>query len=121
MIDGLATGLIVASLVIAGWGLVTTALGRRTDVYQLAGLAAVELALLAQVVIAVVRIVGGDRPDAVVTFVAYLVGSLLVLPAGAAWSIAERSRWGPAVLVAACLVLAVVVVRLQQIWGPAGG
>lgn len=121
MIDGLAAALIIASLVVAGWSLLTTLLNRPVGVSHLAGLAVVELALLTQVVIAFVRLTSGERPEDTVTFVVYLIGSLVVLPAGAAWSLAERTRWSPAVVTAACLVLPVVIVRLQQVWQAPGG
>lgn len=120
MIDGLAAALITASLVVAGWSLLTTMLNHPVGVSHLAGLAVVELALLVQVVIASARVIAGEGPDETVTFVAYLVGSLLILPAGAVWSLAERTRWSPAVVAAACLILPVMIVRLQQIWQPSG-
>jgi len=39
------------------------------------------------------------------TFVLYLAGSLLLLPAGAFWSSAERSRAGTLVLTVACVAI----------------
>jgi hypothetical protein len=54
-------------------------------------------------------------------FIAYLVVSLLVLPLGLFWALAEKSRWGTAVLLVAALAVPVVVVRLQQLWDGVGG
>jgi hypothetical protein len=51
-----------------------------------------------------------------VVFVGYLIGILLILPAGVLWSIAEPTRSGTAVLIIACLTVAFLVLRLQQLW-----
>ncbi|MGA6164603.1 hypothetical protein [Amycolatopsis magusensis] len=45
---------------------------------------------------------------------------MLIVPLATAWSMAERSRWGPGVLVAGCLAIPVMAVRLQQIWAGHG-
>ena len=64
---------------------------------------------------------GGDRPDSTVTFVAYLVGVLFVVPAGTFWSVAEKSRPSTLVLTVACLAVAVMTGRLLQMWADARG
>jgi hypothetical protein len=51
------------------------------------------------------------------TFIGYVVASLLVLPIGAALAIMERSRWGSVIVGVASLVIAVVILRLRQVWG----
>lgn len=116
MIDLLATALIASSLVLAGWAVLTALRGRAVDDWQLLALAAVELLLLVQVVVAAVRLVGGERPEALGVFVGYLVIALLVLPVGTVLALAERGRWSGGVLAVAGCTLAVVVVRLQQLW-----
>jgi hypothetical protein len=41
----------------------------------------------------------------------------MMIPVGAAiWAIVERSRWSTVVLGAAALTVAVMLVRMQQIW-----
>lgn len=79
-----------------------------------------EVALLAQLVVGIVALIGTDRPVSGITFVGYLVGSLLILPIGAFWSLVERSRWGPGVLGVAFLVIPVLILRLSTIWNPGG-
>lgn len=121
VIDWLATVVITAALVMAAWTVVLAARGRRFGVATLGALVTVELAAVVQLVVAVVLLIIGPRPDAVATFVGYGVVALLVLPAALGWAVGDRSRWGPGVLAVGCLALAVMTVRMQQIWASAGG
>lgn len=117
----LSTALVMGALLGAAGAAVLLLRGRPINDPLLYALAALELGLLAQAVVGVVRLVGTDRDISAGLFVAYLVGALLVLPAGVVWAVGERSRWGSGVLVVACLVVPVLIVRMQQIWDPAGG
>jgi hypothetical protein len=117
VVDALAVSLIAGALALAGLGLVITALNRRVGVVLLAAAAVGEAGLLAQVVWAVVKLAGGQRPaGGLPVFIGYLAGSLVILPVAAAWGLGERSRWGPAVVAAGFLVIAVLMVRMQQVW-----
>lgn len=51
-----------------------------------------------------------------VTFGAYLVTVVLVLPFGAALALVERSRWGTAALLVALLTVAAMEARLDALW-----
>jgi hypothetical protein len=115
--DALAVTLIAVALVFAGLALLMTALNRRVGAALLAAAAIGELGLLAQVVWAIVRLVGGGHPQGgLPVFIGYLAGSLVILPVAALWGLGERSRWGSAVLAAGFLVMAVLIVRMQQVW-----
>jgi predicted ABC-type sugar transport system permease subunit len=117
VVDALAVSLIVAVLVLAGLGLLLSALDRRVGRLLLGAAAVGELGLLVQVVWAVVRLAGGGHPvGGMAVFIGYLIGSLVILPVAAAWGLGERSRWGPAVIAAGFLVIAVLIVRMQQVW-----
>jgi hypothetical protein len=121
-VDGLlATASIVLSLLVAVWALVAAVRHRPPDRVQFAGLAVLELALLALGVSALVAVGGGDRPGEPGAFYGYLV-TLVCLPP-LAWVLArmEPTRWGSAIVCAVCLVAPVVVVRLQQTWEVLGG
>jgi hypothetical protein len=117
MVDGLAITIIVTSLVVAAFCALMAALDRPPRLTQLAGLAAVEVVLVVQVAVAMGRIFTGDGPEQLATFIGYLLTAVLIPPLAAliAWS--ERTRWGSAIAAAACLVVPVMVVRLQQVWG----
>ncbi|MFD7654518.1 hypothetical protein ACFV4N_11125 [Actinosynnema sp. NPDC059797] len=126
MIEVLATALVVVALVAALWSLVLAAANRPITLATkptlgLAGVVVLlEVGLLAQLVAGVVNVVGTDRELDTPTFVGYLVGVAVVLPLGAFWALAERSRWGAGVLAVACLSVPVMVLRLNQLWAGHG-
>jgi hypothetical protein len=122
MIDALATTLLFVALGGAVWALLLIALNRplklgKPFTMTLIGLAALlELGLLAQAVIGVLNMISTDRGFSRASFAAYLFGPLLVLPLATVWALAERTRWGPGVLVMGCVAVVVMILRLQQIW-----
>jgi hypothetical protein len=120
VIDGLATALIALSTAYGIVALVFAALGRAPREYFVIASAALLLVVFVQVVIAVVRLVAGDRPDELGTFIGYLIVALVIVPVGTLWALAERSRWGAGALAVACLSLAVVVLRLNDLWSTVG-
>jgi hypothetical protein len=87
-------------------------IGRRT----IALAAVLELGFVVQAVVGIVLLATTDQNVSAVLFVAYLLGSLLVLPVAVWWAIAEETQWGTGVLVAAALVDAVLLARLSDIW-----
>ncbi|HET8681059.1 MAG TPA: hypothetical protein VFM54_04210 [Micromonosporaceae bacterium] len=116
MSSGLAVAVIACSLALAAGCLLTAARDRAPGRAHVAGAAVVEAVLLVQVVVAVVRLAGGERPGSMATFVGYLVAAALLLPAAAALAALERTRWGAVILGVAALVLPVLMLRLQQVW-----
>lgn len=116
MTEPLGTVIVVAALMVAAYSLLTTVRNRPMDRLHLAGLAVVEALLVVQAVLGLIKVAGGEGPDGSATFVGYLLGILLIPPAGAFWGLLERSRWGPAVLVVAGLSVAVMIARMNQIW-----
>ncbi|NEE44291.1 hypothetical protein G3M55_06670, partial [Streptomyces sp. SID8455] len=58
------------------------------------------------------------RPEqGMAVFIAYLIGSFAAVPAAGVLSLSERTRWGSVTVAAGALVLAVLEVRLYDIWG----
>jgi hypothetical protein len=115
--DGVAIAVIAVSVLVGVAVVVLALLDRRPLGALLGGLLLVELAALVQVVVAVVAVLRGQRPDSGAVFTGYALASLLVPPVGAVWALSERSKWGTAAAGVSCLVLAVATVRLQQVWG----
>jgi hypothetical protein len=114
---GLQIVLGVVCVVLALWLVVLIVLDRLPDDYLYAALGLIELGLMAQLVIGLVM-VGGDHGGVnVAAYVGYLVGALLILPAGFVWSLGERTRGGTGVLLVAVLVVPVLFLRLHQLWG----
>lgn len=119
--NALATPVIVVALLVAAYALVAALRNRAMDAGHLAGLGVLEVLLIVQAVAGFVKLSGGEGPDGPATFVGYLLASLLIPVAGAGWGLLERSRWGSAVLVVAGVAVAVMIVRMNQLWSGAGG
>ncbi len=83
-------------------------------------LGVVEVAVLVQLVVGAVSLSQTDRDVSGVLFVSYLVGNLLVLPIGAFWSLAERTRAGTGVLLVAVVTVIALQLRLETIWDGSG-
>src|SRR5690349_15095334 len=117
----LATATIVAALALGIWYLVRTALNRppsNTDLWSMIALGALVAVL---VIVAVVGLFGPDRPADWTTFVGYLITTVGFAPVAVYLARLEPTRWGTLILGVACLVLPVLVLRLQQIAEVTGG
>lgn len=120
---GAVTGLLYAmSLVVGVWVLVKLArnspvlLKNKADRALFWTISATETVVLLQAIIGFVMMFTSDREIHQLTFGAYLIGLLLLLPIGTWWSLGDRSRGGTAVLLVAVVTLAAMVLRLSQIW-----
>lgn len=78
--------------------------------------AAVELALVVQLVVGLIR--SSAIPDGAerATFVAYLFTILVVVPATVVIAIKEKTQWAMAVVLGGAVVVAILVARLEQVW-----
>ena len=110
------TTVIVAGLVLAGYAGLASARNQRMQVPLLAAVGFLEVLVLVLVGLVVAKLVGGGHPAEQATLIGYLIAMPIVPVAAAFWGLLERTRWGPAVIAAAGLVMAVLVVRLHQIW-----
>jgi hypothetical protein len=91
--------------------------GKKPNDATLAGLAVVEVLLIAQLVVAIVAPLVGNRPTGnALEFWVYLVSALIVPPAAAFWGLVERTKWSTVILGVAALAIAVMVYRMSQIW-----
>jgi hypothetical protein len=113
---GPITATIVAALLLGAWCAAAAYRDRWLDRSHLFGAAVLELAILAQAVLALVRIAGGVRPPAPLTFAGYLITSVVFLPLCLGLSAMERTRWGSVIAAGGCVVVAVLALRLWQVW-----
>jgi hypothetical protein len=113
----LATVVTIAALVLAAGAALTAALDRPAGRLHEAGAALVEAGLLALAAIAIVNIAGGDRPAEPGTFAGYLITTLAVLPTAVGLARMEPTRWGSAIVAGGALVVPVLILRLQQVYG----
>jgi hypothetical protein len=119
--SGLVVTVVVVALLTALAGAVAAVRNRPPGRVVLGVAALAELAVLVQSIVALVAIAGGERPPGTATSVAYLLGILVVLPLAAAWALVERTRWSGAVIAVGALAVAVMTVRVDQIWRGVGG
>jgi hypothetical protein len=126
VIEGPATAVAVLAAALGGWALLLAALDRLPPKLHLQVLFLLQAALVLQAVVALVRMGewGGSKGE----LAGYLLVSAVLVPGGLVLAVEERSRWGTLVLAVACLVVAVVQVRLLAVWdaglgvgGVAGG
>ncbi|MFG2399602.1 hypothetical protein [Streptomyces lydicus] len=118
MLDALTVATSVAALALAAWCGFAAYRDQQTKDWHFIGMAVVTLLALLQLVIGVVQLARGGKPEQGTTiFVAYLLGAFACVPAAGFMSLAERTRWGSATVSAGGVVLAVLEVRLFDIWG----
>ena len=104
---------VAAGLVLIFLGLI----GKSPSGFSLGLAIGVEAGLLVQLILSIILISLGQY--AVIDtweFFGYLIVALIVPIAGAVWALVERNRWSTVVLGAAVLTIAVMLVRMQQIW-----
>ncbi|OEV10142.1 hypothetical protein AN219_30205 [Streptomyces nanshensis] len=93
-----------------------------TKDWHFIGMAVVTLLALAQLVVGIVQAARGHTAaDGSVIFFSYLVGVVVCVPVVGLLSLTERTKWGSLTVVAGAVVLAVLQVRLYDIWGGGTG
>ncbi len=91
--------------------------GRRPGDVTVGSLALLLLALIAQVVVAVVAPFAGNSPSgSLLEFWVYLISAVLLPPLAVGWALVERSRWSTVIMGIAALSVAVMVWRMYVIW-----
>ncbi|MEV7793897.1 hypothetical protein AB0O68_18180 [Streptomyces sp. NPDC087512] len=118
MLDVLTLVTAVTALLLAAWCGWAAYRDQPTKDWHFIGMAVVSALALLQLVVGIVQLARGEQPDqGTAIFVAYLLGAFACVPAAAFMSLAERSRWGSLTAAAGGVVLAVLEVRLYDIWG----
>lgn len=116
MISVFAYGVMILGLALAAWAGYESYRRRPSSGQSIIAAGVLELILLVQSVTAVVKMIGGAHVAEPVTFYAYLTGVLLPLPLGIYLARIERTRWGSLSLSFTAVVVAVMMLRLLQIW-----
>ena len=92
-------------------------LGKHPNDLTVLSTLAVEVLLIAQVVMALVAPGVGNPPSGnPLEFWMYLVTALLIPPLAVVWALLERNKWSNVVLGVAALAVAVMTWRMWQIW-----
>ena len=111
----LSVATIVAALLLAAWYLLRAALNRAPSRFDLLAAAVLSGLVAVLVVVAVIGLFDGSRPSDTATFAGYLITTVGFAPVGLYLARLEPTRFGNLILGIACLVLPVLVLRLQQI------
>ena len=110
-----------AQLVLAtSAGIVCLLLGlarRKPSGISIGVLALVQFALIAQLIASIALVISGERAKLdTVEFFAYLIVALMIPLAAAFWALIERTRWSTVIMGVGALTVAVMLVRMSQIW-----
>ncbi|MEU3553972.1 hypothetical protein [Streptomyces fragilis] len=118
MLVALTVATAVAALLLAAWCGWAAWRDQPTKDWHFIGMGVVALLATVQLVVGVVQLARGEKPEqGTVIYVAYLLGAFACVPAAGFMSLAERTRWGSLTVAAGGFVLAVLQVRLYDIWG----
>lgn len=116
MIAPLAYALLGAGLLLAAWTGIQAMRRRPANGPQIIAALVLEAGLTVQSLIAVVKIIGGAQVGEPATFLAYSLGVLAPLALGVYLARVERTRWGSIALCFTAVVVAVMGLRLLQLW-----
>jgi hypothetical protein len=118
VIAGLAYAVAALALVSMCWGLVTAVFDKPPGKAQLLYAAGLELVVVVQSVIALVRLGAGFRPVELATTIGYLIGVMVLVPVAWFWANSERTRFSGVVLAVAAAAVAAMTFRLIVLWVP---
>ena len=101
----------------AGFSLALALLQRPPSWWSVGTAIAVETALLVQLISSIVLVSGGATAVGDVwEFFGYIITALLIPPAAVIWAVFERTKWSTLVIALSALTVAIMVVRMWQIW-----
>lgn len=117
MVDWLFQILLWLSVGIGALLVLLGLIGVKTSGYLVLALGLVEISLVIQLAVSIGMLIGGAQAKvSTIEYFGYLIVAILVPLAGAAWALAERSRWSTVIMGAASLTVSVMLVRMWQIW-----
>ena len=116
MTDLTAYGLCALALLVAAYAGVLTLGGRPFSNGLFYAVAGLEVLLIAQLVGGCIALAQTDREIDGVTFVAYLITVVIVPVVAVLWGVSDKSRWGTGVMVIGMVTVAVLMLRLLDLW-----
>lgn len=120
MIGWLSYLVIGIAIIAAIWGVVAAITRKPPGNLQFYWSFLTELAVIAQSVVGIVAIIGGRGPAETATAIGYLIGIVVLMPVGIWWAVVDRSRYSGLVMTIAGVAIAVMSLRLLQLWSAAG-
>lgn len=117
MIEFSYQGLMLICLGSAGMALLLGLLQRPPSWWSVGTAITVETALIIQLVWSIVLVSSGQAAVGdTLEYFGYIITALLVPPAAVIWAIYERTKWSTLVIGLSSLTVAIMVVRMWQIW-----
>ena len=117
MIEISYQGLMLICLGSAGVALLLGLLQRPPSWWSVGTAITVETALIVQLVWSIVLVSSGQAAVGdTLEYFGYIITALLVPPAAVVWAIYERTKWSTLVIGLSSLTVAIMVVRMWQIW-----
>lgn len=109
--------MLVAAIVPGLFAIVLALLQRAPSWWSVGAAVIVEASLLVQLVWSIILVSAGQAAVGdTIEFFGYLLTALIVPPASVLWAVFERTKWSTLVIGIACLTVAVMAVRMWQIW-----
>ena len=117
MLEFLYTVLMVFFVAVGALQTLMGLFGRKPGNFEIILTAGVVAALLVQLLTSIVLVVMGERAViSTLEFFGYLVVAIFVPLAAAAWALTDKTKWSTVILGGASLTIAVMMVRMMQIW-----
>ena len=120
MVGWLSYVVIAIAVVAAVWGVVSAITRKPPGNLQFYWSFLTELAVIVQSVVGFVAVARGHGPAETATGIGYLIGIVVLMPAAIWWAIMDRSRYSGLVMTIAGVAIAVMSLRLLQIWSVPG-
>lgn len=120
MVGWLSYLVIGIATIAAVWGVIAAVRRRPPGNLQFYWSFLTELAVIAQSVVGFVAIGRGAGPAETATGIGYLIGIVVLMPVAIWWAVVDRSRYSGLVMTVAGVAIAVMSLRLLQIWGVPG-
>ena len=99
------------------FALLLAALKRDPSWWSVGSIALVEVSLIVQLVCSIVLVAqGASAVGDTVEYFGYVVTAMLIPPASVLWAIYERTKWSTLVIAVAGFTVAIMAVRMWQIW-----
>jgi len=117
MLEPLYFAVLILSVGVGAVQLVLGFLGRKPGQPEILMSVAVLSGLAVQLVVSTILVIAGQRAViSTLEFFGYLIVAMVVQLAAGVWALAEKTKWSTVVLGAASLTIAVMLVRMLQIW-----
>lgn len=109
--------LLGVSLTAGGFSLVLALLRRAPSWWSVGSAAATELALVVHLVFSIVLVSSGQSAVGdTIEYFGYIITAMLVPVGSVIWAVFERTKWSTLIIGLASFTVAVMVVRMWQIW-----